>query len=137
MKNTLKSLLATGLMVFFGTSCASAPCDGVDRDLPQDLRGKLTPIVSKQLQAPAAEILQSFRFDTWQIIFVETGISDPGFFFYSGDPASNKFITTWGGAAGANEQRSILQWTKKNAVGIPDRLAQCFAWYVTHDNNQK
>jgi hypothetical protein len=59
--------------------------------------------------------------------------SDYQFLFFSGDPLSSHSVTAWGGAAAENEEQEIKDWTIKNAPGIPDHLASCFAWHVTKD----
>lgn len=77
------------------------------------------------------DVLQSFKVDAWSIVYVDTHQADAAFLFYAKDPLTERYVTSWSGAAARQEERSIERWTRKNAPGIPLRLARCFAWYVT------
>ena len=111
-------------------------CDGVNRDLTPHRKAALAPEIAKQLNVKSVDVLQSFRFGTWQIIYVSTEESDPPFLFYSGDPLRTRYVTMWSGAARMDEEQEIRAWTLKNAPGIPRRLASCFAWHVTKAQDQ-
>ena len=106
-------------------------CDGINRDLTSHRKTALAPEVAKQLKIKSVEVLQSFRFGTWQIIYVETPDSDPPFLFYPGDPLQTRYVTMWSGSARTDEEQEIKAWTLKHAPGIPRKLASCFAWHVT------
>lgn len=117
---------------------ANVPCEGVDRTIHPQRIEPLKPILAKQLQAqdlkgtkPTVEVVDLFALGKWQILHVKTGVSDDGFLFYSGDPMTHDYVTVWGGSAAPDEETQIQDWAVKNAKGIPDRLASCFAWYVT------
>ena len=56
--------------------------------------------------------------------------------FFHGDPLSTRFVTLWAGAARSQEEVAIKAWVIKNASGIPESLATCFAWYVTKVRNR-
>jgi len=113
-----------------------SPCDNVDRSLTDTSKTVLAPVIASQLHAKKVDVLQSYRFDGWTILYVNSHDSDETFLFYSHDPLHTRYITMWGGAAAWNEEQSIRKWTLKNAPGIPRKLASCFAWHVTSDRDQ-
>jgi hypothetical protein len=106
-------------------------CDGIDRALTAHRKTALAPEIAKQLKVSSVDVLQSFRFGTWQIIYVSTPESDPPFLFYPGDPLQTRYVTEWSGSARTDEEQEINAWTLENAPGIPRKLASCFAWHVT------
>jgi hypothetical protein len=109
-----------------------SPCDSVDRQLTDKRKAELAPEIAKQLDVEKVDVLKSFRFEGWTILYVDSHAADEEFLFYSHDPLNSHCVTTWGGIAMKNEQRSIRAWTLKDAPGIPPKLAGCFAWYVTN-----
>jgi len=130
-------LAAVNLMFGCGQSASTkwgaSACNGVDRALPNESKARMAGAIAAQLHAPAVEVLQSFRMGAWRIIYVDSPISDPPFLFFSGDPTSSRYVTLWSGAAAEDEAPAIYDWTLKNAPGIPQGLARCFAWHVTAD----
>ena len=112
-----------------------SPCSGVDRTLTEARKVQLAPLVARQMGITSAEILQSYKYQSWYIIYVNTHVSDEAFLFYPGDPSRTKYLTAWGGGAGVNEGPEVLQWLKRKAKGIPNKLASCFAWHVTKDRD--
>lgn len=114
-------------------ACAASPCDGVNRNLSNQRKTALARTIAKQLQVPAVDVLESFRVGGWSIIYVDTHQADQAFLFYSHDPMTSRFVTLWGGAARSSEEHEIRIWTLKNVPGIPEKLADCFAWHVTKD----
>jgi hypothetical protein len=115
---------------------AASPCDGVDRSLTKERKETLAPVIAKQLNVKRVDVLQSFRYAKWSIIYIDNHESDNGFLIYSGDPLRSHYITVWGGVALPKEEQEIRKWTIKNAAGIPPRLAGCFAWHVTNDRDK-
>jgi len=89
------------------------------------------PSEARPLDADKIHAKQVLSYGSWQVILIQTGVSDDAFLFFRGNPGKSRPITLWSGAATASEERSIFQWTEKNAPGIPTRLAKCFAWSVT------
>jgi hypothetical protein len=130
---------AQGVLLLFVMGVATqpawpaSPCDNVDRSLTEDSKAALAPAIASQLHAQKVDVLQSFRFDGWTILYVNSHNADETFLFYPHDPLNTRYITMWSGAAAWNEERSIRKWTLKNAPGIPKKLASCFAWHVTSD----
>ena len=112
---------------------AASPCNGVDRKLTPERSAALAPIIARQLGVKKVRVTQSFRTNRWSIYYVETYETDDGYVFYRHDPSKSRYVTVWGGAATSDEQQSIKDWVLKNAPGIPDRLASCFAWHVTNE----
>ena len=107
------------------------PCDGVDRDLSDARRAQLAPAIAEQQGLKSVEILQSFSTKGWNIIYVNTHVSDEPFLFYSDNPATSLPVTVWSGAATIMETDEVESWVLKHAPGIPSKLASCFAWHVT------
>lgn len=126
------ALIAAFVMATFGARAAT-PCDGVDHSLTRERSAALASAIAKQENVPHVDVLQSFRFRGWSIIYVETYQSDEVFLFYAHDPLRNHTITEWSGAARIDEGNIIEKWAKTNAPGIPSKLAGCFSWYVTNN----
>jgi hypothetical protein len=128
--STVRKSLAI-LMLAVAMPLHAAPCAGIDRVLTDAQKHTWSLTIAKQLQVGNAEVLQTFQLDNWRIIYVATNRSDNAFLFYRDDPQRSHYITVWAGYAQADEEASIAQWTRSQVRGIPDTLAQCFAWYVT------
>jgi hypothetical protein len=110
----------------------SSPCDGVNRSLTNTRKMQLGRAIARQQKLKRVDVYQSFSDGDWSVIYLATGVSDNGYFFYSVDPtAAAHPINIWGGAAMAFETTEIAKWVSKNVKGIPERLANCFAWHVT------
>lgn len=119
------------LLLYGSATCAAAaPCDGVDRSLSEETKAKLAPEIAKQEGVRSVELSKSFRLDGWVIILVDDRLE---YLFYSDDPLKSHYVTTWGGIAFREEEHEIKDWTLRNAPGIADKLASCFAWHVTND----
>lgn len=130
MKNiTFAFLLAVSF------SAWASPCTGVDRQLTEERKVELAPVIAKQLNIESAEILQSYRYRGWYIIYVNTHVSDEAFLFFKGDPIKSRYLTTWGGGATKYEGSEITRWVRAKAKGIPKKLAACFSWHVTRDRD--
>lgn len=127
--------LAFALLVAVSCRVWAAPCTGVDRQLAEERKAELAPVIAKQLTIGSVEILQSYRYRGWYIIYVNTHVSDETFLFYKGDPTKSRYLTAWSGGAARNEGSAITQWVRANASGIPSKLAACFAWHVTRDRD--
>jgi hypothetical protein len=104
--------------VYVSVAHAGSLCDGVDRSLTTEHRSAWAPEVAKQLSVSSVEVLQSFRLDGWNILYVDTHQSDEAFLFYARDPLTSHY------------------WALKNAPNIPLKLASCFAWHVTKDRDK-
>jgi hypothetical protein len=115
---------------------SGSPCDGVDRGLTQKTKAAWAHAIARQLHAPRVDLLQSFRSKGWTIVYVDSHEADEVFLFYSHDPLHSSYVTMWSGAARIDEEQTIRAWTLKNAPGIPQKLAGCFAWYVTNPNGR-
>jgi hypothetical protein len=136
MIDRLRKSLGALVALLLSTACAGgSPCDGVDRTLTIERKASLATEIAKQLSTASTDVLQSFQSGGWSIIYVGTHQSDEVFLFYSRDPLTSRYITIWSGAAASGEERKIRDWTLKNAPGIPQNLANCFAWHVTKDRD--
>lgn len=107
------------------------PCGGVDRNLTEEQKIKLAPIIASEEKVHKVDVLKLFRYEKWQIIYIENYVSDEPYLFYSDDPMTSKPVAAWSGAATIYEENAIKEWTLKNVPGIPNKLARCFAWHVT------
>jgi len=131
------AVLAITVLTIAGSAYAVAsPCSGISRQLPSTEEPATAREIAKQLNFPSVDVLQSFRSGSWRILYIDTHATDDVFLFYSRDPATQHFITLWSGAAMPSEGNSIKTWVIKNAPGIPDGLASCFAWHVTRDRDE-
>lgn len=134
---TLKILLLVSAMSAFSAMAAASisraptPCDGVDRTLSDADRHDWPAPIAQQLGVAKVDVLQSFAFGGWVVVYVDTHQSDQAFLFYAGDPRTHRYVTLWAGAAMADEEQQIVTWAMHDAPAIPARLAQCFAWHVT------
>jgi hypothetical protein len=109
----------------------ASPCDGIDRSLSDTRKAQLELVIAKGERVAKIQVLQSFKSGSWQIIYIENYVSDEPFLFYPSDPMITKPITAWSGAATIHEEKEMKAWALKNAPGIPEDLASCFAWHVT------
>jgi hypothetical protein len=132
----MRKFLGALVVLSLSTACVrGSPCDGVDRTLTTERKASLAPEIAKQLSVSSVEVLQSFHSGSWSIVYVGTHQSDEVFLFYSHDPLTSRYIAMWSGAAASNDEQKIRGWTLKNAPGIPQDLASCFAWHVTKDRD--
>jgi hypothetical protein len=135
-KNFLAVAMAASLALSSAAWAATTPCTGINRTLPTNQQ-TVARTIAHQMGVRKIQILESFRDGTWRILYVNNFVADEAFLFYSGDPTTQKkYVTLWAGAAIPTEDSSIEAWTTKNAPGIPQALAACFAWHVTQDRDQ-
>lgn len=113
----------------------ATPCDGIDRSLTPERRVALAPAIAKELSSRSLDVLQSFRSDSWSIIYVDTHEADRAFLFFDSNPLTGHYVTLWSGTARPTEEQEILNWATKYAPGIPSALARCFAWHVAKDRD--
>jgi hypothetical protein len=74
----MRTLIALFLVLMASIACAS-PCDGIDRSLTPAQSAALAPIISEQRQAKSVEVLQSYRYESWSIIYIDTPEADRAF----------------------------------------------------------
>ncbi len=120
---------------------AKSPCGGLSPDPDPPRTRALAPIVAAQLMArePAlrnvahldVQVLRTFECSEWQIVYFRTNASDEAFAFYDGPPAQHAYRALWSGAAAPADEAELRRWARTNVSDAPDRLAACFAWYVT------
>lgn len=130
---TLKRMLLVSLFFISVTILAKGPCGDVDRSISDEQKKQLAPTIAAQLHVDHVEVLRSFRYGEWSIIYVETYETDNTFLFFNGNPLTQPYVTTWSGVVSPKEERKVLQGVLKSAPGIPAELARCFAWHVTHE----
>ena len=118
-----------------GAAVAATACTGVDRRIAGTDKPALERAISAEMDLPRVELLRSFRYAGWSILYVSTFVTDETFLFYRRDPPRGRSLTRWGGAARMDEGPEIRRWVRANAPGIPQRLTACFARYVTRDRD--
>ena len=128
--------LLTFLMLVICSQASATSCSAVSHALTSAQRAAWAPVLAKQLSVSSVSVSQSFALADWHIVYVKTPNTDSPFLFFHGDPLSTHFVTLWAGAARSQEEGSIKAWVIKNAQGIPEPLASCFAWYVTKARNR-
>lgn len=110
----------------------ATPCAGVDRGLTAKQQAQLEVALAKQQKLTKVSVFASFKRDGWFIVFSDASVGDSSYFFYSKNPIKGaKPLAAWSGAATIFETSEVAEWVKLNASGIPERLANCFAWHVT------
>ena len=110
----------------------SAPCIGVDRGLTGSQKNKLEAAIQKQQHLSKVTVYASFRASDWSVVFSDASVGDSPYFFYSADPLQGSPpVATWSGGAAIFETTEVADWVKRNVRGIPEQLANCFAWHVT------
>jgi hypothetical protein len=123
-------------------SAVASPCDGVDQSLPDERKAVLAPIVSKQLASKidihSVEVMRSFHFKDWFILYIDPKTADEAFLFYNGDPINHLYLLAWPDAFSENDERQVIRTLLRGKTkGIPRPLAACFAWYVTKGATQR
>ena len=100
--------MAAGVLAtWVAAASAAPPCDGVDRSLSAEHQSAWAPEIARQLEVQRVEVLQSFRYGGWSIVYVETFVSDEQFLFYAHDPLTSHYVTSWSGAAATFEEDEI------------------------------
>ncbi|MGZ3771471.1 MAG: hypothetical protein ACXVCP_09120 [Bdellovibrio sp.] len=139
-----KLIILIATVVFYTTSlavmAATFPCSEINRTLADKDKLNLAATIADQLKkdfknVKNVEVLQSYQYENWRIIYVATHVSDAPFLFYSGDPKINSYVTLWSGGAKRSEEEDIYRWVLSHAKGIPSKLARCFSWHVTNDRD--
>lgn len=110
----------------------ATPCEGVNRRLTARQQVQLETAIAKQQKLKKVTVFASFKSDGWFVVFSDASVGDSPYFVYSSNPTKGaKPTTAWSGAATIFETSEVAEWVKQNAPGIPERLANCFAWHVT------
>jgi hypothetical protein len=110
----------------------ATPCEGVNRQLTARQQAQLEAAIAKQQKVKKVSVFASFTSGGWFVVFSDASVGDSPYFFYSSNPTKGaKPLAAWSGAATIFETSEVAEWVKQNAPGIPERLANCFAWHVT------
>ena len=129
-------IITLTLYVSLAHAKTPSPCEGINQNLSKKEKLEFSKPVATQLKKDVkdiknAEILKSFRYKKWQILFVNTHVSDEVYLFYSGNPITNSYLTLTAGAATRDEEEETYKWVINHAKGIPPKLARCFSWHIT------
>ena len=132
----LRMLLCVPVILLVAAPVAAAaslntPCSSVEHVLTNGHKAKLETVIARQLNVPNVEIIRYFGFAHWSVVYIDSRDADETFLFYDAANVRRRYINTWSGATGYDEERDMLDWTLKNVPKIPMHLAECFSWYVT------
>jgi len=130
------ALLCAVALTAISSAAHATPCGGIDRSLGPARRTELETRLARELHVKKADIVQSFKKETWSILYVRTPAADETFLFYNHNPSYTQHIAQWSGAAKPEEENAIKAWTLGHAAGIPESLADCFAWHVTRERDK-
>ncbi|MFC7421755.1 hypothetical protein ACFQNF_18000 [Iodobacter arcticus] len=147
--NRLQINLIVTLFACVSCSAFATPCAKMIQPISEEkkaifakainvhLNQQLGPSLNQTLFTDGADILEVIHFKKWYIIYVNTHITDEIFLVYRSAPnKSYGYLTSWAGSATNDEGSRIENWLKKEALGIPKKLASCFAWHITEGRNQ-
>ncbi|STQ91164.1 hypothetical protein [Iodobacter fluviatilis] len=96
------------------------------------LNKQLGPSLNQTLFTDSTDIFEVIHYKQWYIIYISTRITDESYLVYSAAPnKSSRYLTYWAGSAIDGEGPAVEKWLKKDAPGIPPKLASCFAWHIT------
>ena len=119
---------------FIATSArlGTDPCKHVNRELTASDQAQLELALAKNLQIPNVEVYSRLSIGKWLVIHSNVSPGDPTYGFYSSDPLKGgKPVAFWSGGAPFFEVGDIAKWASDNVPGVPEELAECFAWSVT------
>lgn len=132
----VEALLIISLTLVAKTnSSTTTPCNNVKIELTTNKNDKLCSAIASQLNVEDIDILQTFTFKNWSILYVDPHVADMVFLFYNSNPLKKHFVYSWSGAAMSNEELSIQNIVINAISNIPQDLAYCFAWHVTRDRD--
>jgi len=123
-------------LALVSASAMANPCSVINLNLSENRKKILAPVLARKMTLESVEVLESYRYGGWQIIYVDTIVSDGAFLFFKGNPLKMQYKTFWAGEAFSYEEQIVKTWALKNAKGIPEKLASCFAWHVTQNRSQ-
>ena len=135
--HTMKKVFLPLLFVWSSSVCFSAPCDRVERSINKSESESVAKVMAAELKSEAAEVFDYMRVGKWRIVWIDTFDSEPGVFFFKGNPTKTKYVAVWGGASGYGEEKQDIEWARSNIPGIPLSLAKCFAWRVSPDGREQ
>jgi hypothetical protein len=105
------------------------PCEGIDRSMPPKLRRKLEDVVAAHLKVKPVRIFASIASSGWYVVFTQASEGNQPVVFFEGEPKKTKApVAVWHGPAPIFKVAEVARWAKDSAKGIPNHLAECFAW---------
>jgi hypothetical protein len=131
-----KLIILVSLLVSINAYSKPNACLGVNLKIDEShkvaLQDKILIDLKKDYEGQKSiSILKQFSYKNWSIIFVQNDFTEPMYLFYNLASWSNRYNVIWSGAAMIDEGPEIKQWVLDNNKNIPNKLANCFAWYVT------
>jgi hypothetical protein len=115
------------------TAISAEPCDDLSMPLHDADRTSLAIEIASQIHVDSVSIDQAYHSGDWSVFYVVTNEMDQTFLIYSGEPSKTRYTAVWGGPPTDFSDEQILNWTHKNAKGMPEPLAQCLSWAARQD----
>lgn len=111
------------------------PCDGLERSVPDAKRRQLEAAMSDHLKRGEVRVRAVLAIDGWYAVSPRAlrGVVAPYYFFGDAKDRGRAPVAEWYGPTAIYKTSERAQWVMNNAKGIPDRLANCFAWSVSFD----
>ncbi|EGO8358316.1 hypothetical protein EYW98_02000 [Escherichia coli] len=130
----IKLVSVFSLLLMSTSLHAKNPCEGLNGDLPAAQLIPLKKNIARQLNSEMEQIvevnkIEILSFDTlheWSVVGVATGVSDDALLIYKGNITNTDYVALFAGAVSVDDD--MIKWINQQAPGIPDSLAQCFAW---------
>ncbi|MDD5299330.1 MAG: hypothetical protein PHD65_02430 [Gallionella sp.] len=110
----------------------ASPCDGVDTSLSESRKNQLASVIPKKFNIESTEILQSYQYLHWHVIYINNHGNDKGFLYFYDNPMQNIYLTVWDGSV-TNEESEIKKFILSNAKIIPSKLRVCIE-HATRSN---
>lgn len=110
-------------LMLVASSASATPCDGVDRSLSESRKSQLASIISTKLNVEPVDILQSYRYLNWHVVYINNHGANKGILYFHDESKQSTYLTIWGG----NEMREGKKVVLSNANIIPSKLVGCIA----------
>ena len=116
-------------LLFLPVLAAADPCASIDRTLADADKAALAPVIGRQLELRGVSVRESLRSGDWRVFLIGARDADDSFVFYSGDPASQRYVDAIGVFALPEGEAAIRRWLTESFAAMPKDLAGC----VAHD----
>ncbi|MCB1607347.1 MAG: hypothetical protein KDI71_10270 [Xanthomonadales bacterium] len=108
------------------------PCRNVDVLVSKEEERELENALSESFSLASVDVFSTFQFGSWFVIYSDISPGDPTYGFFPSDPRQGgEPIKFWAGGDAFYAVGDIAEWTIANVPGVPEELAECFAWSLT------
>ena len=88
--------------------------------------------LSESFSLASVDVFSTFQFGSWFVIYSDSSPGDPTYGLFPSDPRQGgEPIKFWAGGDAFYAVGDIAEWTIANVPGVPEELAECFAWSLT------